>query len=54
MIRRNSARFACREVQKYKSEDFLEGGFFGGEVEYRIPTLAPPSRARVESLLPTC
>ena len=35
MIRRNSARFAVFEFE-VQSEDFLEGGFFGGEV-VRIP-----------------
>ncbi len=44
---RISARFArVEEVQKYKIRKFLEGGFFGGECEYILSVLAPPSRAR--------
>lgn len=38
---RNAARFARAECQ-VQSENFLEGDFFGGEVENEDITLAPP------------
>ena len=46
MIRRNSARFACRQVQEMQIRRFLEGGFFGGEVvQIHVRLTHPPVRA---------
>ena len=50
MIRRNSARFAVFEFE-VQSEDFLEGGFFGGEVvQIHVRLTHPPVRAHDSSL----
>ena len=37
----NASRFCKVRLKKYEAEDFLEGEFFGGEVENEDITLAP-------------